>query len=281
MHVVNTVKTILLLGILSVILVSVGGLLGGQDGVYTAFFFSLLMNGGVYFFSDKLALAASGAKELKPNQHPKLHEMVKDLAKKMNIPTPKLYITPARQANAFATGRDPNHASVAVTEGILEVLPPEQLKAVLAHELSHVKNRDILIASVAAVMASAISFLANTQFYGGFGNRDNNDSRTSGAFGLILALLVPIAASLIQLAISREREFGADETGAKLMGTGKPLAKALLAIHDSTKKAPLRVNPAFSSLYIDNPLGGMGGTLLNLFSTHPPVGERVKRLEKI
>lgn len=281
MYVVNTIKTIFLLGVLSVILISVGGLLGGQDGIYTAFFFSLLMNGGVYFFSDKLALAVSGAKELKTTEHPQLHSMVKDLAKKMNIPTPKLYITPARQANAFATGRDPNHASVAVTEGILQTLPPEQLKAVLAHELGHVKNRDILVASVAAVLASAISFLANMQFYGGFGNRDESDNRASGVLGLILALLVPIAASLIQLAISRQREFGADETGARLMGTGKPLAIALLAIHDSTKKAPLRVNPAFSSLYIDNPLGGFGGTLLNLFSTHPPVAERVKRLEKI
>ncbi len=184
------------------------------------------------------------------------------------------------QANAFATGRDPNHASVAVTQGLMEVLSKEEVKAVLAHELSHVKNRDILIASIAAVMASAISFLANMSFYGGFGRR-NNEDRGNGALGLVMVLLVPIAASLIQLAISREREFGADESGAKTMGTGKPLAKALLAIHDSTRRQPLRGNPAFSSLYIDNPLGGVGGTLMNLFSTHPPIAERIKRLEEI
>lgn len=268
------------MGILSVLLITVGGALGGQEGLYFAFFFSLLMNGGAYFFSDKLALAASGAKPLKPTQHPELHAMVRSLAHKMKMPMPKLYITPARQANAFATGRDPNHASVAVTEGILQILEPEELKAVLAHELGHVKNRDILIASVAAVLASTISFLARMQLFGSmYGGRDN---RGAGALGLIIALLVPIAAMIIQMAISRQREYGADESGAKLMGTGKPLAKALLAIHDSTKRAPLRdANPAFSSLYIDNPLGGIGGTMMNLFSTHPPVAERVKRLEKI
>lgn len=277
----NVVKTIFLLGILSVLLIAVGGLLGGRDGIYTAFFLSLTMNGAAYFFSDKLALAASGAKPVSRTQQPELYKMVEDIAKKMRIPMPKLYITPARQANAFATGRDPSHASVAVTQGIMEILSKEELKAVLAHELGHVKNGDILIASIAAVIASAISFLANMQIYGGFYGRDNEDNRAAGILGLVIALLVPIAASLIQLAISRQREFGADETGARLLGTGKPLARALVTIHDSTKKAPLAVNAAYSSLYIDNPLGGFGGTLINLFSTHPPVAERVKRLEKI
>ena len=276
----NVVKTIFLLGVLSVILITIGGFLGGQSGVYTAFGFALLMNGISYFYSDKIALKMSGAKEVSKKEEPELYAAVSDLAKKMHIVMPKLYMTPASQANAFATGRDPNHASVAVTKGLMKILSKEEVKAVLAHELSHVKNRDILIASIAAVLASAISFVANMSFYG-FGSRDNENNRGSGAIGIVLALLVPIAASLIQLAISREREFEADTTGAKTMGTGKPLAKALLLIHDSAKRAPMRTNPAFSSLYIGNPLGGFGGGLMRLFSTHPPVEERVKRLEKI
>lgn len=275
----NIVKTITLLGILSVLLITVGGMLGGEQGVYMALLFSLVMNGVSYFYSDKIALKMSGAKEISKKDAPGLYKTVEHLSQKMHIPMPKIYMTPATQANAFATGRDPHHASIAVTAGIMDILSAEELEAVLAHELAHVKNRDILIASVAAVLASAISFLANMSFYG-FGNRDENN-RGSGVLGIVIALLVPIAASLIQLAISRQREFGADESGAKIMGTGKPLARALLAIHDSTRRRPLRGNPAFSSLYIDNPLGGLGGTMLNLFSTHPPVVERVKRLNEI
>lgn len=277
----NIAKTIFLLGILSILLITVGNILGGQQGMYTALIFSLLMNGVAYFYSDKIALMASGAKPITKKEAPDLYKIVERLSGKMRIPMPKLYMTPSAQANAFATGRDPSHASVAVTAGIMDILSSDELEAVLAHELSHVKNRDILIASIAAVMASAISFLANMSWYGGFGGRRDNEDRGSGALGLIMVLLVPIAASLIQLAISREREFGADASGAKTMGTGKPLARALLAIHDSTRRQPLRGNPAFSSLYIDNPLGGLGGTMLNLFSTHPPVAERIKRLESI
>ncbi len=276
----NTFKTILLLGILSVILIAVGGLIGGQQGIYMAFLISLLMNGAAYFYSDKLALSMSGAKPVSKKQVPQLYEMVEDLSKTMNIPMPALYITQASQANAFATGRDPSHASVAVTQGILEILSPKELKAVLAHELSHVKNRDILVASIAAVLASAISFLANMSLFSA--HSDDEEGNTSGALGLVVALLVPIAASIIQMAISRQREFGADYSGAKTLGDGASLAQALLKIHDSTRRAPLvRSNPALSSLYIENPLGGLGGSLLNLFSTHPPVEERVKRLEKI
>lgn len=275
----STMKTFLLLGILSVILISIGGFIGGQSGVYTAFIFSLLMNGGMYFFSDKLALSASGAKPLEKKDAPELYKTVEELAAKMKIPMPTLYMTPALQANAFATGRDPQHASVAVTQGLLDVLSKEEVKAVLAHELGHVKNRDILIATVAAVLASAISFLANMSLFAP--RSDDEDSNASGIIGLVIALLVPIAGSLIQMAISRQREFGADFTGAKTIGDGTPLAKALVKIHDSAHKAPLKTNPAFSSLYIGNPLGRLGEGMLGLFSTHPPVEERIERLEKI
>lgn len=274
------IKTIFLLGILSVILITLGGFLGGRDGLYMAFFISLLMNGGAYFFSDKLALSMSGAKPVSRKKAPQLYEIVSDLSKEMRIPMPKLYITPASQANAFATGRSPSHASVAVTQGIMDILTPQELKGVLAHELAHVKNRDILIASIAAVLASAISFLANMSLWGGSSRDENN--RGAGALGIIIALLVPIGAGIIQMAISRQREFGADYSGAKTIGEGNSLASALVKIHDSTRRAPQRhLNPALSSLYIDNPLGGLGGDLLSLFSTHPPVEERVKRLRNI
>ncbi len=276
----NTLKTFVLLGVLSVILVTLGGLLGGRDGIYTAFFSSLVMNVGMYFFSDKLALSMSGAKPLSRSTHKDIYDMVEELSRKIKIPMPKLYITPQPQANAFATGRGPGNASVAVTKGILATLSRDELRGVLAHELSHVKNRDILVATVAAVLASAISFLANMSLFGGY-SRDNEGNRGAGAFTLVLALLVPIAASLVQMAISRTREFGADETGARTIGDGRPLARALVAIHDSARRSPMHSNPAFSSLYIGDPLGGWGGKMLHLFSTHPPLHERVKRLEKI
>lgn len=275
----NIIKTIMLLGILSVIFITIGGYFGGESGIYTAFFFSLLINGGMYFFSDKLALKMSGAKPLDPHKHRELYTMIEELTHKMRLPMPKLYITPERQANAFATGRDPSHASVAVTQGILETLSKDELRAVLAHEMGHVKNRDILVSSVAAVLASAISFIANMAMWGGFSN--NNENRGGGALAIVVAILVPIAASIIQMAISRQREYGADETGAKTIGDGEPLAKALIAIHDTTRRAPMKTNPAFSSLYIENPTGGLGGAMVNLFSTHPPVEERVRRLRKI
>ncbi|HRN96428.1 MAG TPA: zinc metalloprotease HtpX [Candidatus Levybacteria bacterium] len=275
----SLLKTFMLLGLLSILLIFVGGLLGGRQGLYMAFFFSLLMNGGASFFSAKIALAASGAKPLSRSQNPELYQMVEELSHKIKIPMPKLYMTPARQANAFATGRGPGHASVAVTQGILDVLSKDELRGVLAHELAHVKNRDILIASIAAVIASSISFLANMAMWGGLmGNNNDEDNPGAGIPGLLIALLVPIAASIIQMAVSRQREYAADETGAKTIGNGKSLANALLAIHDTTRRAPLHTNPAYSSLYIENPLGGVGNKMMNLFSTHPPVEERVKRL---
>jgi heat shock protein HtpX len=278
----NVIKTILLLGILSVLLIFVGGMIGGRGGLYMAFIISLLMNGVGYFFSDKIALKMSGAKPVTRTEEPELYQMVEELSHKINIPMPKLYKTPDRQANAFATGRGPGHASVAVTEGIMEILSKDELRGVLAHELAHVKNRDILVASVAAVLASTISFIANMAMWGGFGGSSDDEERQgSGILGILVVILVPIAASLIQFAISRQREYGADETGAKTIGNGEPLAKALMAISGSTKRNPMQTNPAMSSMYIENPLGGVGGSLMNLFSTHPPVEERVKRLREL
>lgn len=275
----NVFKTGLLLGILSVLLVVAGGLLGGRDGIWVAFLFSLAINGGMYFFSDRLALAASGAAPAAKKQAPQLYEAVGKLANKMRLPMPKLYIIPTQQANAFATGRSPSHASVAVTAGLLENLSGQELAGVLSHELAHVKNRDILVVTIAAVLASSISFIGNMAMYGG--RSDDEDNRAAGPLLLVAAIFVPIAAALIQLAISRQREFGADEAGARTIGSGKPLARALVTIHQSARTSPMRTNPAFSSLYIGDPLGGWGGKLLHLFSTHPSVEERIKRLERI
>lgn len=272
------IKTILLLGILSALLITIGGVIGGRSGIYMAFIISMVMNGISFFFSEKIALSMSGAKPLERSKYPWLYTMVEELSHKIKIPMPKMYITPDRQANAFATGRGPGHASVAVTEGILEILSKDELRGVLAHELAHVKNRDVLIASIAAVIASSISFLSNMAMWGGLGGSNDEDNRSAGIIGIFLAILAPIAAGIIQMAVSRQREFGADETGAKVIGNGNSLADALLAISGSTKRMPMQVNPAMSSLYIANPLGGMGGAMMKLFSTHPPVEERVAKL---
>lgn len=274
----NYLKTILLLGVLSVILITLGGVLGGQQGLYTALIIAFIMNGVSYFYSDKIVLSMSGAKPLDRKKAPELYEVVEELTQKMILPMPKLYLTPASQANAFATGRDPQHASVAVTEGLLNLLPAAEVKAVLAHELAHIKNRDILIATIAAVFASAISFMANMSFHNRGSDRED---RGNSLFALLAIIAVPITASLVQLAISREREFGADADGAKTIGSGKSLVKALVAIHQSAQQSPITTSPALASLYIENPLGNSGTTLLKLFSTHPPLEERIKRLEKI
>ncbi|MBI3888078.1 M48 family metalloprotease [Candidatus Microgenomates bacterium] len=275
---VNYIKTLSLFGILTAILVLVGWFLGGQDGLITAFIFSLIINAGAYFFSDKIALSFSQAKPLSSKEAPEIYAMVADLAAKMKIPPPKIFITPDKQANAFATGRDSKHASIAITSGIVNLLNPLELKAVLAHELSHVNNQDILIVTLAAVIASAISFLARNQFHGGF---SRNENRRSGILDLFLLLLAPLAATLIQLAISRQREYQADYSGARVLGTGQPLASALLKLDASTKQIPVvNTPPALAQLYIASPFGGVTGSLANLFSTHPPISERVKRLQE-
>jgi heat shock protein HtpX len=277
----NFMKTFFLLGVLSVLVITVGGIFAGKQGIYVAFFFSLLMNGGMYFFSEKMALSMSRAKPLPKSSNRELYATIEELSQKIDIPMPKVYITPDEQANAFATGRGPGHASIAVTQGIMKTLSHDELRAVLAHELAHVKNRDVLVASIAAVLASTISFLANMALFSGFTGSDDEDNAGSGFLGIIVAILVPIAASIVQMAVSRQREFGADETGAKTIGTGKPLAAALVAIHDSARRAPMHHNPATASLYVGDPFGGLGGKMMQLFSTHPPVEERIKRLQKI
>lgn len=276
---INVIKTIFLLGILSALFIGIGGYLGGQSGLIIAFIFALIMNGVAYFFSDKLALSASGAKPLTPEQSPKIHTMVQKLSHQAGIPMPKLYITPDLQANAFATGRSPGHASVAVTQGLLNALPDRQVEAVLAHEIAHVKHRDILIASVAATIASAVGFLANMAMFSGLSGDDEDSG--GGALGILGIFLAPIAATIIQLAISRQREYAADARAAELIGYGQPLADALRSIHQLATQAPMHHNPAYSSMYIGNPLGGASQGLANLFSTHPPVEERIKRLMEL
>lgn len=276
----KTLKTALLLGILTVILVAIGGLLGGPSGARTAFIFALVMNFISYWFCDKIVLAMYRAKPVGPAELPELKSMVRELAESAGIPMPRLYVAPHRSPNAFATGRNPAHAVVCVTQGILELLNPDELKGVLAHELGHVKNRDILVSTIAATIAGAITMMADwarwAMIFGG--NRDR-DRRGGGgeAVGMIaLMILAPLAAMLVQLAISRSREYGADETGAHLAHSTTGLASALAKLEEAAKVRPLGANPSTAHLFIVNPL--RAGFIASLFSTHPPIAERVKRL---
>ena len=291
----NTIKTFSLLAALGGLLVFVGGLLGGQDGMIIALIFAIAMNGFVYWKSDTLALKANGARELRPDELPRLRAIVADLAQRAGIPEPRLYIIERPEPNAFATGRDPEHSAVAVTTGILEIMDERQLAGVLAHELSHVKNRDTLVGTIAATIGGAISFIAQmAQFQMIFGGRDDN--RGGGLGALVAIFLAPIAALIIQLAVSRGREYGADASGAALTGDPEALAQALQRLEAANGQNGLRArlsrslpgsrgqapapapaaNPAFAHLYIVNPLSGR--SLGGLFSTHPPVTERVARL---
>ena len=278
----NVLKTGILLSILTVLLVFVGQLMGGTSGASTAFAFALLMNLGAYWFSDKIVLAMYRAKPLSEAEAPQVYRAVRELATRDRIPMPKLYWLPTQTPNAFATGRGPTHASVAVTSGLLELMNEEELKGVIAHELSHVKNRDTLVMSIAAAIAGAIAMLAHWAQWGlmwGGGNRDRRNS--NGAVQvvalLIIAVLAPLAAMLIQLAISRTREYGADETGARLTGNPSGLASALEKLDAAVHAHPLpNVNPATAHLFIVNPLSG--DAIAKLFSTHPPIEERVRRL---
>ena len=274
----NQIKTALLLGLLTGILLLIGWLLGGSTGLTFALIFSLLMNFGTYFFSDKIVLAIYRAKEADKKKHAWLHSMVADVSKKAGIPKPRVFIVPMPISNAFATGRNPQNAVVAVTEGIMHDLSREELKGVLAHEIGHVKNRDILISTIAASIAGVISYVAFFARISAFSDRE--DRGILGIVGLLLATIIaPIAAMLIQLSISRSREFLADESGAHFLNDGNHLASALEKLEASSKKKPLRatgVTEATSHLFIVNPLSAHG--IANLFSTHPPMKERISRL---
>jgi heat shock protein HtpX len=277
----NTFKTFILLAGLTVLLLLIGQALAGRQGLYLALFMALIMNFIGYWFSDKIALAMSRAQEVSVNEAPDLHHMVEKLAVQAGIPKPRVYIIPQDTPNAFATGRNPEHAAVAVTQGILRILRPEELEGVLAHELGHVRNRDILISSVAAVFAGAISYLATMAQWGamfGMGRRDDDEGGGGGNMiaVLLMAIVAPIAAMLIQMAISRSREYVADATGAKIIGSGRPLASALQKLEEYNRQIPMQVNPAQAQMYIVNPLSA--GGFSRMFSTHPPIEERVARL---
>ena len=272
----NYLKTTLLLAGLSGLLLLAGQLLGGRSGLTIALVLAVALNAGSYFFSDKLALAATGARPVSEAEAPWLYAMVGDLAARINLPLPRLYLSPSPQPNAFATGRSPRHAAVAVTQGILSVLDERELRAVLAHELSHVANRDILIASIAATIATAITYVAQLGFF--LGGSDDDDAPNPVA-ALLLVLLAPIAAMIIQLAVSRSREFGADATGAQFSGDPVALASALRKLEAYARRTPPATrNPSTAPLFIVNPFrAGIAG-FARLFSTHPPTEERIRRL---
>ena len=276
----NLFKTALLLGVLTSVLVLLGGALGGQQGMLLGLIFAAVMNFGAYWFSDKVALSMSGAQPLDEARAPELFRTIRGLATRAGIPMPRVYVIPEDAPNAFATGRNPENAAVAVTEGIVRVLDHEELEGVLAHELAHIKNRDTLIMTVAATLAGAITYAAHmAQFATMFGGsrRDDEEGHGGGVIGtLALAILAPIAATLIQLAISRAREYQADATGARIAGKPWGLAKALEKMEMAAGMAHAEPAPATAHLYIVNPL--TGGGLRALFSTHPPIQERVARL---
>ena len=277
----NLVKTGVLLAALTVLLVLIGGALGGQHGMLLAFVMAMVMNLGSYWFSDKIVLSMYGAKPVDEAQAPGLYRIVRTLATRAGIPMPKVYIMPEETPNAFATGRNPQHAAVAVTEGILRVMSEEELEGVLAHELSHVQNRDTLIMAIAATLAGAITYMAHmaqwAMIFGG-GRRDSDEEGGSGGVlgGILMIVLAPLAATLIQLAVSRSREFQADATGAQVAGKPWGLASALEKLDQASKVIPLEATPATAHLFIVNPLSG--GMLRSLFSTHPSTEERVARL---
>jgi len=272
----NQIKSIVLLGVLSALLIVLGGALApGYLYLFTAL--ALAMNLGAYFFSDRIVLALHRARELAPHEAPELHGIVQELADRARLPKPRVFLIPEAQPNAFATGRNPQHAVVAVTEGILQILDRRELRGVLAHEIAHVKNRDILISSIAAAIASAVTSLAHALSFASFFGGHSDDEESPGG-GLLLALVAPIGATLVQLGISRSREYLADETGASLSADPEALAQALLKLERGAQLVPAAAaQPATASLFIMNPLAG-AGSLLSLFSTHPPVEERVRRL---
>ena len=275
----NALKTTLLLGLLTGFLLFIGQYFGGQNGMIMALVFAGVMNFGSYFFSDKLALAMYRAQPVTREELPRAYQVVERLTQRIGIPMPKIYVIPSESPNAFATGRSPSHASVAVTQGILGLLNDEELEGVLAHELGHVRNRDILISSIAATLAGAITYLADMarwgMIFGGYGSRDDDD-RGGGIAALLMLFLAPLAAMLIQLAVSRSREYEADATGAHLTGNPYALASALAKLDAYSRRVPMAGTPSTAHLFIIKPALGM--SFGNLFSTHPPVAKRIERL---
>ena len=278
----NQAKTVLLMSLLTILVVLAGQALGGESGMMLAFLMALVMNFGSYWFSDKIALAMTRAQLMTKEDKPQFYALVENLAHKANLPMPKLYITPSQQPNAFATGRNPAHAAVAVTAGLFTLLDRNELEGVIAHELAHIKNRDIFIGTIAAVMAGVITTLANwaqwALMFGGFNGNDEEEGG-GGLAALPFIILGPIAALLVQMAISRSREYLADATAAKITGQSTGLTNALLKLERGSTMIPMDVNPATSHMFIVNPLHAK--RLLSLFSTHPPIEERVKRLNRL
>ncbi|HWC01434.1 MAG TPA: zinc metalloprotease HtpX [Methylomirabilota bacterium] len=277
----NMLKTTVLLALLTGLFVAVGGLLGGRGGMMMAFVFALVMNFVSYWFSDKIVLKMYRAQPLGESEAPVVHRIVRSLATKAGIPMPKLYLLPSEAPNAFATGRSPQHAAVAVTHGILRIMDEAELEGVLAHELSHVLNRDVLISTVAATIAGAISMIANMAQWGMmFGGSRDDEGRSTNPIALILTIiLAPLAALVIQMAVSRSREYQADTSGAKLTRNPLGLASALGKLDQGSRMVPMNASPATAHLFIVNPLSGR--SLLSLFATHPPIQDRIARLRSM
>jgi heat shock protein HtpX len=275
----NIFRTFVLMGVLTLLLVWAGGMIGGQSGALIALVFAGVMNLGSYWFSDKIVIAMYRGRQADSGP---LYEVVHELCQRNRLPMPKVYVLPKATPNAFATGRNPQHAAVAATEGLLEILSREELMGVMAHEMSHVRHRDILIGSIAATLAGAISYLAHmaqwAALFGGFGGRDDEDGNPLGL--ILLMILGPIAAMLVQMAISRSREYAADRGGAQLCGDPHYLASALRKLEAANRQRPMQqVNEATAHMFIVNPL--RGGGLASLFSTHPPMDERIRRLQSM
>ena len=275
----SQIKTAMLLALLSGIIIVLGGAMGGKTGIMIALILALVMNVGSYWYSDKIVLSMYGAQEVGPNDAPMLHAMVEELAHNAGIPKPRVMIVAQEAPNAFATGRNPEHGVVCVTDGIMRLLAPEELRGVLAHEIGHIKNRDILVQSIAAVLGGAVVMMANMLQWGaifGMGRGDDEEGGHGLLSGLLMAILAPIAASLIQMAISRSREYLADATGARISGTPLALAGALGKLETYAQRIPMNANPATENMFIVNPFAGM--SMASLFSTHPPTEDRIRRL---
>jgi heat shock protein HtpX len=279
----NTLKVGVLLVALTALFIFVGDAIGGRGGAMIAFALALVMNLISYWFSDKIVLSMYGARPLSPVDAPELYRMVERLAERAGIPVPRLYVVPGEQPNAFATGRDPAHAAVAVTAGLLHLLDTEEVEGVLAHEIAHIKHRDTLTMTVVATIAGAVMLLADMARWAMIFGGARSDDREGGnpLVYLFVMIVAPIAAMLIQLAISRAREYEADATGAKLAGSPDGLISALRKLEQASRMIPMQASPSTAHLFIVNPLRGMGGTLMSLFMTHPPIEERIRRLERM